>query len=217
MRTEIVHASEMSEKVFDVLIEMRTRSQREEYDRALAAYEKKRGKRNEVEEENKVNSRAILGYWELPGERPKFVQRPSEPNRPSIWYYNQRERVGGHFLPSTQGGLLGSSLFNRNIRPERVESYVNAMVRGEWVDLLSDPISITDDGHVINGQHRLAAIADTEDQCRRLRKTQPWQKTDPAFLVLWGVEHVEALYTDGSHRTAVDEKTIAVKLICPAA
>ncbi len=78
------------------------------------------------------------------------------------------------------------------------------MVAGAWHDLLSDPIAITSDGHVVNGQHRLAAASHVD-----------WSKVDndPLFLVIWNVDPTEARYADGSRRTDRDSRTIAERLL----
>lgn len=83
------------------------------------------------------------------------------------------------------------------------------MVAGRWRDLLSDPISITDDGQVINGQHRIAAV----ERAYEMREGESLPN-DPAFLVIWGVDPSEAQLADtGSNRTARDAQTIGSKLL----
>jgi hypothetical protein len=101
-------------------------------------------------------------------------------------------------------GLLADPKYNRDIRPQRVNEYIEAMRAGRWQDLLSDPISITADGHVLNGQHRISAAESVD-----------WSKVDndPSFLVIWGVEPTEAHFADGSRRTERDQKMIADKLV----
>ena len=76
------------------------------------------------------------------------------------------------------------------------------MAAGEWRDLYSDPIAITADGHVVNGQHRMAAATQVDWEGER----------GPAFLVIWGVEPSEAMFADGSRRTDRDQKTIFDKV-----
>jgi hypothetical protein len=100
-------------------------------------------------------------------------------------------------------GVLASPLFNRDIRPQRVDEYTAEMRAGRWRDLLSDPIAITSGGDVINGQHRLAAASQVD-----------WSKIKnvPAFLVVWDVSPLEARYADGSRRTDRDERVIAARV-----
>jgi hypothetical protein len=131
------------------------------------------------------------------------LQMPERP-KPRAWSYGSYERFMGSTSHAQQHGLLANPAFNREIRPQRVEEYAKTMEAGEWHDLLSDPITITSDGHVLNGQHRLAAASGVD-----------WSKAenDPLFLVVWNVDPHEALYADGSRRTPNDEKTIASKLI----
>jgi hypothetical protein len=103
-----------------------------------------------------------------------------------------------------QSGLLANAVFNRDILPGRVEEYAAEMEAGNWRDLLSDPITITEDGQVVNGQHRLAAASGVD-----------WDKVenDPAFLVVFGVDPTEAPYADGSSRTGRGERVIRDKLL----
>lgn len=242
MSTEIVRASEMAEKVFQRIYDIRTlddrNRQRVEYEADLKAYEKGRGKRQEIvitrsvldpsmptlpSEDRVIGSvinQKLIGYFKQDGVT--FIRRPEEPKISdefsTVWGFWRRHRDSvGVIHPATQRGLLANPSFNRELRMDRVDKYVVDMQQGKWVDLLSDPIAITEDGHVLNGQHRLAAIADCLIPVRleRGRKSTPpgMKGTDPAFLVIWGVDPAEALYADGSHRTATDEKTIARKLV----
>jgi hypothetical protein len=132
-----------------------------------------------------------------------FVERPLKPSR-RAWTYSSYDRSLGFTSHATQGGLLANSLYNREMRPVRVEEYIEEMKAGRWHDLLSDPISVTEDGQVLNGQHRLAAALNVD-----------WSEVenDPAFMVVWNVDPKEALHADGSRRTPRDEKTIATKLV----
>ena len=100
-------------------------------------------------------------------------------------------------------GFLSDAKHNREIRVQRVAEYREAMESGRWRDLLSDPITITDDGQVINGQHRLAAASNVD-----------WSEVpnDPLFLVVWGVAPEEAAHADLARRTDRDQVTIAAKL-----
>ncbi len=213
-RTEIVKASELTEKVFEPLMEIQYGHLREKYENDLATYEKllaanlKQGGVGEVEQKQDTFSyeRGRLGIYFVSKETglPQFVPRPKPPSV-SIFQYNPRRKVDDIWKPAGGWGLLANPTLNREIRIDRVEKYETEMAEGKWVTLLSDPITITPEGHVTNGQHRLAAAHFVTTQKR-------WMN-DPEFLVVWGVDPMEALYADGSHRTAVDEKTIAVKLV----
>lgn len=240
-KTEVVRASEMREKVFQRIWDIRTGQQRKDaraqYEKDLHAYEKKRGKREEVEissdtlDDNYpavdcnggrigvLRTQTAVGYFTMKDSRPQFHLRPEAPRNqddpPPACMWQRRERVNGVLRASRLTGLLANATYNRDIRPERVEEYTLEMEAGRWEDLFSDPIAITIEGEVLNGQHRLAAIWDClydnigSEYIPRTRG----MGTDPAFLVIWGVDPQEALYADGSRRTAVDEKTIAVKLV----
>jgi hypothetical protein len=114
--------------------------------------------------------------------------------------------MGDHGHARTYG-LLADSQYNRDLRNERVIEYASQMRAGLWRDLLSDPITVTAEGQVLNGQHRLAAASLVD-----------WSKVkhDPLFLVVWDVDPAEAQHADGSRRTARDEKIIGDKLLAAA-
>jgi hypothetical protein len=124
--------------------------------------------------------------------------------RPRTWLYSDYNRSFGFTTHAGQYGVLADPLYNRDIRPQRVEEYAGEMRAGNWKDLLSDPITVTGDGQVLNGQHRLAAASDVD-----------WENVgnDPRFLIVWGVQPQEALYADGSRRTPKDSQTVAGRLI----
>ncbi|TXH53753.1 MAG: hypothetical protein E6Q97_12285 [Desulfurellales bacterium] len=63
--------------------------------------------------------------------------------------------------PDRARELLGSNEHNRHIRSRKVDQYDNDMRNGEW-RMTGEPISITVDGHLINGQHRLLACIQAE-------------------------------------------------------
>jgi hypothetical protein len=130
------------------------------------------------------------------------ILRPRRPS-PMAWIYLSYDRSMGFTTHASQSGLLAYPAFNRDIRPQRVDEYADEMSAGCWHDLFSDPITITRNGQIINGQHRLAAASQVD-----------WSRVqnDPAFLVAWGVDPKEALRADGSRRTNKDEKTIAYKV-----
>jgi hypothetical protein len=95
---------------------------------------------------------------------------------------------------------LGLSELNRPISLARTELYAEEMEAGRWY-FTPDPIVITDEGYVVNGQHRLGA-ADGLD----------WSKAGevPQFLVVWGVDKKTALLMDEAKRSADDRRHIAL-------
>jgi hypothetical protein len=135
----------------------------------------------------------------------EFVKRPLPP-RFLTWRYSPYDRDGsGYVSHASQHGMLANPSVNRDINPRRVEEYQQQMEAGRWCDLLSDPITITHEGHVVDGQHRLAALASVD-----------WStvENDPAFLVVFGVAPEEAILADTStKRTARDQSTIAAKVL----
>lgn len=214
-RTEIVRASEIlaDDGVIDRIIEVRYADRIAEYEKEMAAYERalKKGKKQLTkttppkypwEEEVKEHGYQVLrrkgGVLEL-----EWVKEPTEPKW-RTWGHQEYNRSFGFTTHAGQSGLLANPEVNREIKPRRVEEYIEAMKQGLWRDLLSDPIAITDDGHVVNGQHRLAAISDVD-----------WSKVknDPLFLVVWGVSPEEAVLADMTKRTANDQTTITTKLL----
>lgn len=149
-----------------------------------------------------IGDKKITGFQTTHLGQTITVERPSKPT-PKAWGYRPYQR---DITEAYEFGLLAGSQLNREIRPQRVEEYLEEMKAGRWHDLLSDPISITADGFVLNGQHRLAAATRIE-----------WSmEHNPAFLVIWGVHPLEAFHADGSRRTDRDEKTIAQKLVTAA-
>lgn len=59
--------------------------------------------------------------------------------------------------PQMAAAYLSKNTNNRPLSKGRVEAYVNAMLRGEW-QFNGDPIRFSEDGALIDGQHRLSAI-----------------------------------------------------------
>jgi hypothetical protein len=60
--------------------------------------------------------------------------------------------------PAMADKYLGTQQRNRSLRDSRVEYLMALIERGEWT-LTNDAISFDTDGRLINGQHRLTAIA----------------------------------------------------------
>lgn len=208
-RTEIVRASEIREKVVRRLLDIREPHLEKEYRQKLREYKRRLGKRQEqtLRESFAFGSgRTFQGFQvEHMGQTLTF-ERP-EPPKPTAWIRSAYFRFSdGDSMHAHDIGLLANGgKYNRVIRETRVNEYAKEMGAGRWRDLLSDPIAITEDGHVLNGQHRIAAA------CKLDWSDDP--NYDPAFLVIWNVDPAEALYADGSRRTDKDEKTIASKLL----
>jgi hypothetical protein len=200
-QTEVVHASKLA-TVIQRIFELRNPDAMPEYRKELAKYKRRLGKRTEA----KFNNGRTGFQVKVMGQDVNFF-RPKEPE-PLTWVYSPYARFMGMAMHATQTGLLANATYNRDIRQERVDEYREEMAKGRWRDLLSDPISVTADGHVLNGQHRLAAAVRVS-----------WDKAgnDPAFLVIWNVKPQEALLADGSRRTPRDEKIIAKKLVAGGA
>jgi hypothetical protein len=194
-------------QLLDVIYALRNPNAQAEHEAALAEYERLRADAPEVREKKPdLLGRKIegaLGFYELVEGEPKFHPRP-EFKRPGAWAYSGYEKGSGKWGSSyaQQYGLLTDPKFNREIRPQRVYEYADEMEAGRWHDLLSDPITITSGGQVVNGQHRLAAAS---------RVDWAQVENDPLFLVITGVDPLECLFADGSRRTEKDEKMIAFK------
>jgi hypothetical protein len=204
-QTEVIRASELRERVIDRILNLRHPDAFPNYRTELATYKRRLRKHKEQTfvKRDIFSETKHVGFMVTHLGQEIFVERPSRP-RHIAWAYHEYERSGRFASHSQQIGLLADPLYNREIRKQRLDEYEAAMRAGEWRDLLSDPIALTEDGHVLNGQHRLAAASRVD-----------WDEVenDPAFLVVWGADSSEALYADGSRRTALDEKTIATKLV----
>jgi hypothetical protein len=94
---------------------------------------------------------------------------------------------------------LGLSKLNRPISYARTDLYREEMQAGRWY-FTPDPIVITEEGHVVNGQHRLGAADAVE--WREVREI-------PQFLVVWGVNKKTALLMDEAKRSTNDRRHIA--------
>jgi len=78
---------------------------------------------------------------------------------------------------------------NRRIDEARVKQWANIMRQGDWA--YSDPIKFSDDGKMIDGQHRLSAVI-------KVGEAQPF-----AFLIGYDKKSAETL-DQGKKRTAKD-------------
>jgi hypothetical protein len=206
--TMIVRGSEVYERVVVPIFEHRNAEKLAAYEAELKQYLRRLGKREEKTYKigDTFDSRKALGFQVPYMGQTVTVLRPEKP-RPLVWGYMHYERFMGSAMHANQLGLLANSPTNRPILPRRVEAYQDAMQKGEWRDLLSDPLTLTEEGYVVNGQHRIAAA------CR-----VDWTKApnDPAFLVVCGVSPEEAALTDNNKRSAADTKIIAQKLLVHA-
>ena len=74
------------------------------------------------------------------------------------------------------------------------------MCAGLW-HFSPDPIVVTEEGYIVNGQHRLLAASKIT-----------WDKGDviPEFLVVWGVDKKAALLMDESARNSKHRRHIAL-------
>lgn len=59
--------------------------------------------------------------------------------------------------PTMADGLLKANTRNRNLTPKVVSTYARDMLRGHWA-ANGEAIKVAEDGTVLDGQHRLAAI-----------------------------------------------------------
>lgn len=202
----IYRASELGDLVREIASMRDDGKSEAQYRAEMRAYNKKRRGRPEVE---LTVTHGPYGLFTT--KRPGFVvehmgkrlefPRPAEP---AAGAWARTESCQG--LAYDIGLLANGGQHNRPVRPARVREYREAMLRGEWRDLLSDPIAITADGEVINGQHRLAAVGGIafDDGDREAGK-------DPRFLVLFDVDPAEVLFADRSKRSGNDVSVIARK------
>ena len=204
--TSIIRGSEVYERVVLPIFEARYAEKLADYERELKRYLGRLGKREEKVFKTTSGfdlQRRVRGFQAQYMGETVTVIRPEEP-KPVTWGYTGYERSFGFTTHAGDFGLLADSPTNRPMLPRRVEQYQEAMQRGEWRDLLSDPLTLTEGGHVVNGQHRIAAAGRVD-----------WAKApnDPAFLLVRGVSPEEAVLTDNSRRSAADEKVITQKLL----
>lgn len=217
--TEVVRASEIQEKVVNRIFKIRNPDALigKEYEAALAAYEKDRRDLPEVTafETSGLFKVEKRGFYRLVDGEPVFTARP-RPLSPLAYRYRSYDKrladsTGGTLGHAGEIGVLADSEHNRDIRPDRVSSYAEAMLDGLWQDLLSDPITITEDGQVVNGQHRIAAAAGAWGGKYEAKGETVLPPNDPTFMVIWGVNPDEAGLADGSRRTDHDRVVIASK------
>lgn len=63
--------------------------------------------------------------------------------------------------PARARKILKRNDRNRGLRADYVRQLAGAMMRGEWV-VNGEPIQIAEDGTLLNGQHRLSAVVESE-------------------------------------------------------
>jgi hypothetical protein len=223
----VIYRHSELDKLRNRINELRFATETREYETELKAYNRRRRGRKEITREVQMGD-VVKEIWSSPlggedkavsmagmlGERfsrfpikrmgrTEFVLRPKKPNR--ILWDRSRKFFGTGF--SEVGLVAGGGRYNRPVSPKRVKEYSDAMVRGQWRDNLIDPIAITSNGEVINGQHRLAAMSQVE--------REPDEKDDPGFqfLVLFGVPADQVTLSDLSRRSARDFTVIAGKAV----
>lgn len=84
--------------------------------------------------------------------------------------------------PERARGLLELNNHNRNVRERVVKKYAVDMTNGDWDGLNGQTIVLADDGRVVDGQHRLLAIIQSD--------------TTQRMLVVWGVPMSAQLNVD---------------------
>jgi hypothetical protein len=65
------------------------------------------------------------------------------------------------FTPAKAAKILEMNLSNRNLRDRRVMTYATAMKRGQWREDAGDPIRLSQDNILLDGQHRLWAVVES--------------------------------------------------------
>lgn len=96
--------------------------------------------------------------------------------------------------------MLGLTDLNREFSFARYALYLEEMAAGRWYDS-ADPIVITEDGYIVNGQHRLVAASRVE-----------WEGDEiPQFVVVSGVNKKAALLMDEAARSKDDRRHIALR------
>jgi hypothetical protein len=129
---------------------------------------------------------------------------------PELWKVRQENhrkvrRAGGQ--PSLAGEypeLVGLTDLSREMSDARVKQYQSEMLANRW-QFSTDPIVVSEDGDILNGQHRLKAASKVD-----------WESGDeddaiPEMIVLWGVVKETVLLMDEAQRSHKDRRDIALK------
>lgn len=126
------------------------------------------------------------------------IRPASKPAAGTIHWFNQCVERGKSevfsetttLTPGLAGELLKLNPDNRNIRKAKLEQFVHDMQRGTWT-FNGEPLIISQDGLINDGQHRLRAAVEAN--------------TTLPMLFVFGVEREARLTVDqGSARTAGD-------------
>lgn len=133
-----------------------------------------------------------------------------------------------HVLLDTGGPYVGESEIprdlNRDLSDARVTGYLEDMLHARWWDS-PDPICVTPQGVVINGQHRVAAALKASPKSNWMADygEEPFKgeggyfdwtadyEAIPSFVVVWDVEPKAALLMDEARRSTDDRRSIAVR------
>lgn len=99
--------------------------------------------------------------------------------------------------PALAEQMLEANSVNRNLRGGVVEAYRRDMEQGRW-KMTGEAIQFSRTGRLINGQHRLTALAGSE------------QRTGVDFLVVTGLDdHAQIVMDQGAGRGVADALKIA--------
>lgn len=90
--------------------------------------------------------------------------------------------------------MLEGNVDNRKLRKTRVAQYADAMKRGMW-DIQNDAITISKTGKLLNGQHRLTAIVESDEACQ--------------CLILRGVENETFTVIDSGLSRSVNDALVS--------
>lgn len=130
-------------------------------------------------------------------------QRPFGLEKDSIWACIQSSKYSDEpfarvftITVEIAQQLLERNDSNRSISKTKVREYARDIVRGDFLSLNGQTIVITDDGSLIDGQHRLAAIVECGEPVK--------------MLVVFGVDHaVQKSIDQGKRRTLADRFKMA--------
>lgn len=92
--------------------------------------------------------------------------------------------------PEFAAELLALNINNRRVKTSRVEAYVRDMRAGNW-HFDGEPIRVADDGQLLDGQHRLAAIVRSG-------------LAQPAILIEGLEREAQAVMDTGARRSLAD-------------
>lgn len=114
----------------------------------------------------------------------------------AVMNYDGKKFIIANLDNNTASWLLQANTRNRLQRDRHIMNYTSMMENGQW-KFTGDPIRFHADGHLIDGQHRLAAIS------------QLPSGSHVKVLLITGFTDDEMLFIDqGAKRTAGDQLTI---------